>query len=491
MNSYRFLFLKISAVALVLSVPAAHAQTQDQQQQTPPSDSSPSAPDAPVQPLSPDQNGGTRTPPVPAGRGVFIGSGGGGQDADASVPDTNVLSGVETLGLGYAYGSLHKFAPTLFVSESADTGIIPGRWEATTTVGGTLQFGHAWHSSLLRVAYSGGDTIYRQNGSYLNSPFQEADFSARIRWSRYTLAFRDSLLISPQSPFGNLNLGGPALIGQIPGLNSLVPTIAPVGSTILTGWVTQLSNIPVVELDYALSRRSGLSVSGSAGELHFFSAGYVNSHYESGQAGYNHTLSGKNSVALNYTFTQTVYSGVPGHQQTHSLQASFGRKITGRLAFQISGGPQLTISENPGQSNFQTTYASGFASLSYQQRRTGYSVSFYRGFTAGSGVFFGSNSNTFSAAINRRLTRLWSGSAAGGYSSSDSLTPVGLTSTNFSTYYATANASRQVGRHLNLSVGYSFEGQTSNGICPVLNCGIADKVHVISVNVNWHLRPIG
>src|ERR1700721_2415594 len=150
MNSYRFLLLKLSAVALVLSVPAAHPQTQDQQQQTPPSDSSPTAPDAPVQPLSPDQNGGTRTPPEPAGRGVFIGSGGGGQDADASVPDTNVLSGVETLGLGYAYGSLHKVDPTLFVSESADTGIIPGRWEATTPVGGLLEVANACNTSIVR-----------------------------------------------------------------------------------------------------------------------------------------------------------------------------------------------------------------------------------------------------------------------------------------------------------------------------------------------------
>jgi hypothetical protein len=238
-----------------------------------------------------------------------------------------------------------------------------------------------------------------------------------------------------------------------------------------------------------------LSVTGSEGELHFFSAGYVNSHYESVQAGYNHALSSKNSVALSYIFTQTVYSGVPGHQQNHTLQASFGRKITGRLAFQLSGGPQLTISENTGHPNAQTTYASGFASLSYQQRRTGYSIAYYRGFTAGSGVFFGSNSNTFSAAINRRLTRLWSGSAAGGYSRSDALAPaglgLGLTSNNFSTYYATANASRQVGRHLNLSAGYSFEGQTSNGICPVLDCGVGNSVHVVSVNVNWHLRPIG
>ncbi len=510
MNLSRFLRAFAAALLLVAPLCSPLSSVAAQQQGAPPAGSSPTSPDAPAQPVPPEQDsqGGTRTPPVPAARGVFVGSAEDSQQPGDVVPDTNVASSAGRIGLGLLYSELNIFEPTLFGSESIQTGIVANRWQPSTTFGGTLRFRHTWHASQIAISYNGGDSLYHSGGSYSNSPYQQMDASGQIRWGRFVLKLLDSVVLTPQSPFGGLTTGGPALIGQTPAYSNFVPTITPAANTILTGWGNQISNVALAELHYSLSRRSTVSVSGSQQELHFFNSGYVNSAYEGAQVGYNYALSAKDSVAVTYNFTYTNYGSTTERQLTHLAQLNFSRKITGRLAFQVSAGPQWTIAENSGQPNSDTLTWGGFTSLTYRQPRNIYSIALVRAFSGGSGVFYGANTDTVSASVSRRFTRFWTGSVSGGYSRSDSLPnsqlftqqlftqqlttqPAGQIATRFNTWYVSTNATRQVGRHLNLALGYAFEGQSSNGVCPVFSCGVATAVHNLSINVNWHLRPIG
>src|ERR1044071_5067742 len=94
--NFRRLVQVFTVAAVALCAPIMNAQ--DQQQQQPPNDSQ-SQPSQPVQPLPPEenQNNPPRTQPVPAARGLFLG---GGEGSAAIEPDTRMLSGAETLGLG-------------------------------------------------------------------------------------------------------------------------------------------------------------------------------------------------------------------------------------------------------------------------------------------------------------------------------------------------------------------------------------------------------
>ena len=78
---------------------------------------------------------------------------------------------------------------------------------------------------------------------------------------------------------------------------------------------------------------------------------------------------------------------------------AYGRKITGRLAFQVAAGPQEIISAGAGgNGNFHLLFASVNSALTYQRRRSGVSFNYVRGLSAGSGVFLGATSNTFSGS---------------------------------------------------------------------------------------------
>ena len=152
---------------------------------------------------------------------------------------------------------------------------------------------------------------------------------------------------------------------------------------------------------------------------------------------------------------------------------SFGRKITARLALQLGAGPQLLHLENFGSSGSRQLSWSAFGALTYNLHHTGYSLSYFHGVTAGSGVFFGSKSDTITGTASHEFIRFWSASVNGGYAINNSLVPIGIFASRFDNWFAGASLNRQIGRQIDVSLSYGFQRQSSGGgICPVLNCGL-------------------
>ena len=485
MNFRRLVQLSVITAALVLC--ASTMKAQDQQQ--PPTNDSQSEPSQPVQPLPPEenQNNNRRAEPAAPARGLFVGGGGG---SAAIEPDTRMLSGAETLGLGSPTIGSVLFDFGLHATGAADTGVVAGNTDSMTTLGGNLNYDRTWRRYRLTMLYDVGETLYHPD-SFFNTSYQDLRLSQDIKWNRWSLHVRDDFTMSPQSTFSGFDLG---LFGQgvsTAAAGTIVPTIAPNTQTILTGRAMRISNIVLGEADYSLTRRAGFTVTGSYGWLHFIDPGYLNSTYMTGQAGHNYLLSAKNSLAFTYSFNQTDFSGTPARTRSHVFQVNLGRKITGRWAFQVGIGPQLLLLENFQPPVRRRWSWSALTALTYERLRTGFSFDYSHAITGGSGVVLGAETDTLSGSVHRRLSRAWNASAGGGYARNRNLISSGLFSDRFSSWFGTAGLDRELSRHFHLGFNYGYQKQDVNGICPVLACGKGRTRHTGGVTVDWHFRPSG
>jgi hypothetical protein len=257
--------------------------------------------------------------------------------------------------------------------------------------------------------------------------------------------------------------------------------------TIQTALARQLSNTALAEIDYARSRRTTLTLVGSYGLLHFLDPGYINSQTVTGRVGYNYALSAKNNFALTYDHNRITFVETSSRLQTDLVQMAFGRKVTGRLALELSAGPQLVHFAYAGSAKRQQLSWSASSSLTYKWPRTGYSLSYFRGVSAGSGVFFGSSNEVVTATARREFTRYWSASLNGGYARNSAVVPTVFFSGRFDDWFAGASLDRQIGRQLHLDLSYGFQQQTSGyGQCPVLSCGLSRPFAQYGVTLLWH-----
>jgi hypothetical protein len=433
---------------------------------------------APAQPLPPLQANGSNQTSL------------GANHSSASVltqPDRHVLSGAETLGLDSLHRLTRIFDPVLQFSESGETGVAAGKTLSVTSLGGSLDVERRSRRSDLTVAYRGGDTFYQPSlYSIPNLPYHHATISQRISLGRWTLLLRDDVLYSWGSSFGGLFAGGATAPGESRSVSAIQPSLTSSG-TIQTGLARQIYTTALSEADYAWTRRTTLTFVGSYGLHHFLDSGYIDSQNATGRVGYNYALSGKNSLALTYDHNRTTFTGVSSRLETDSVQAAFGRTITGRWSFQVAAGPQFLHFHHFGLNNTKQSSWSAFSSLSYAGRRTTYSLSYSRGVTAGSGVFFGSRTETVNATARRELTKLWSASVYGGYASNHSLVPMAVFASNFDNWFTGARLNRPFGRQFKFGLSYEFEQQSGGvGSCPVLSCGLPASFSQYGLTLEWH-----
>ena len=484
-------------VGLVFCVTSAFAQ--DQKQGTSPAD-----PNAPLQTQDANPSGGHANQPIGAARGVAGPSESQPYDPSQVSPDTNTLAGAEFFTVGSLEHSHNIFDPFLSTSVLGDyfPGI-PGQSSlgAVSIVGGGLNFNRNWSRYRLTASYNGGETIAignaplfaGQNSSY--SQFHDLSFIQGINWARWHVLLRDDFIASPGAAFTGTGMGGPGLIGQYSStlgasLSNIGQAFAPV-QTIETGYAMRYMDSVLGQAEYSISRQSTLTFSGSYGLLHFANAGFVSSNMVSAQAGYDYLLDPRNSIAILGGYGKIDYPGTGESTTDYTASLAYGRKITGRLAFQAAGGPQEIQAAGAGVfGSFRQLSFSINSALTYQWRRSGLSFSYMHGLTAGSGVFLGATSDTFSASGYYRFTRFWTGSVNGGYAFNRSLAPAGGATSNFENWFIGANIGRQVGRHLQVNFNYGLQEQTNPSVCPVSSCGAPGYQHTFGMTVNWHLRPV-
>jgi hypothetical protein len=414
-------------------------------------------------------------------------------------PDEHPLTGVQipTIGSpemrhsywvpGFQYGN--------FVRSSSVSQPTTSSWNTTSYVLGNLSLLETWNRSQLSVNYSGGGS-FSTDKSQGNDKFQQLGLVQAFGWRRSQLSFIDQFSYLPQTQFGfgaATNLDTPGVGGTLrPSLPGLQTNYQP-NQTIFTSIGPRYSNSITTEVVYALSPRMAVTVSGSYGILRFVQAGNIDTNDSIFSTGYNYALSQKDTIGVLYRFIAYRYIGNPQSINDHVALLAYGRKITGRLAFQLFGGPEVTTFRVPFGSLTDRISGSGGGNLTFALPRSSLSVTYNHGVSGGSGQFAGSSTDLLQSMINHQLSRIWQGNLSSGFARNASLgisNPSQVSQTDNS-WFVGGGLSRPLGRNANLNFAYTAYLQNSSlPVCVAGTCETSFMQHQISLSFQWHTRPL-
>lgn len=494
---------QLGTLAAALLLCAASSFAQSQQPDRPPTFDQM----GPLQPLDAPPNANSGRPPIPAARGVDDSPFDPQNYDPAQVePDHNTLAGAAPFTLGSMQHRRNIFDPALSFSQIGQTLPLnsgPTIVTSNSIISGSLNFDRTWSVYNLFATYNGGETFnfgYNNTASTIGTvaphyQFHNLVVSQQADWARWHLLFRDDFMASPGASFTGQGMGGPGLSTQFASLvgsslNSLASSFLP-SETINTAEAMRYRNSVLGQAQYAFSRRASITFSSAYGLLHFSVPGFVNSNVFDAQVGYDYLLDPANSVAVLGSYGKINYSGTGSSTTDYVGALAYGRKITGRLAFQVAAGPQEIQSNGGALGTFHLLFASVNSLLQYERRRSGVSFSFVRGLTSGSGIFQGATGDTFTGKAHYQFTRFWSGSLSGGYAINNSLVPKGAVSTRFDNWFVGANLGRQMGLHAQVNLNYGAQEQKNPPGCTPATCGATGLQQTVGLSVNWHLRPSG
>jgi hypothetical protein len=476
--------------AMAIGVSVAKAQDQSQPQQ----------PDQTQQPEKQQE----AQQPIPAYKSPLASQADNGDALSEPMqlgPDNRPLTGIQDLSLGvpldrHSYWQPH--AEVDLVGDSEPPNSSAGGWTAWSSVIGGIDLHRYSGNSELTFEYLGGG-VFSTGGGTGNGVLQDVNLDAQFTFRRWTLTLIDELRYTPELAFGNVGFGG------IPTTIS-VPIGLPFGAnqTILNAFGQRLTNASGVQADVKISHRSSVTLSGGYSELYFFDQDLLNSKAIYGQVGYNYRLNRNDSVGVSYVYNGFRYDNFAQSIDTHSVLLSYGRQITGRLAFQVAVGPEYALFTT----NISCKTGIGVATcgstnqllwslnttLSYQLERTGIFAAYSHGVTGGSGVLAGAIGDTLSSTVSHQITRTLTGDVDLGYARNKGLAvaianfPV-LNGT-FDYWTAGGHLTHPWGRTLQLILGYQFQYQNSNApFCSGSNCGASYTRNLISVGLAWRARP--
>lgn len=453
------------------------------------------------QPSQGDQNTAQPGAPIPAYRSPLASAADNGSPTEQDLqPDTRALSGVETLSLGGLKASHSYWQPHVDIFESADSNVgettSGSAWGSWTSISAGVDVHHISGNTDLLLTYTGGG-VFSSSAGANNGMIQELGFTDRVQLHRWTLTFLDQLSYLTESAFGFGGFSGASLPGS-----SFGGGIGGIGSSFLTGQsllVSQgrsVSNFLATEGDLALTRRSSLTLVGGYSLLDYPDSNLLNSWAANARIGYNYLLTPKDTIAVFYTYSGFRYTNFDQYVDSHSFQVSYGRRVTGRLAFQVAAGPEIVVSRLPisgigtGSSSTNTTQLlwSLDTSTRYQMRRVGLGVRYDHGVSSGSGVLAGSVADIVEGDVTRQMSPTFSSVLLAGYSrnSGEAIAVTTPTAQSYDYWYVGTNLTHPLGT-FGLTFSYQLQYQTSNvPFCTGPSCGTNLIRHLISVGAGWH-----
>jgi len=412
-------------------------------------------------------------------------------------PDITPLTGVQIPTLG-SPPVLHSYwEPGIQWSGSIQSNsynqTASAGWLMNNYLIGNLSLLQAWSGSQLAVNYSGGGFL-STDSTQGNGYYHQLALSQTFQKKRWLVQILDQFSYLPESSFGfggGTSLGVPGTGGStgpvIPGMgNSYVPN-----QSIFASVGSRYSNAASLQVTYTTSPRGSITLSGSYGVLNFIDSGNVNNDPTTGTIGYNYTLTRQDTIGAFYRFSAYHFSGQPTAYGDHSANLAYSRKLTGRLALQLYGGPDFNTSRVSTNGNSVTHGVNTGASLTFGLENGGLSAGYTHGISGGSGVLTGSSGDQLNFGANHKLGRIWSGQLNMGYAHNAPITNVTQTiSQSFNTWTVGGGVSRALGRNATFSIAYNatIPDYGVSG-CTGPGCGSSPTYHYVTINFQWHTRP--
>ena len=456
-------------------------------------------------------------PPIPAYRSPLASMADNPEDTAAGAseiaPDTRSVTGVEYLSLGapktgHSFWQPHVDANGSFYSNYLNPTTSTG-WTTWSSVAGGIDLHRISGNSSLTVTYQGGASLSSDSGTS-NGIVQQMLLLDRFTFRRYAIIVTDQVAYLPDGGFGYGGLG----INSYSGGNSGLQTGFTPNQSILTTQGQSLSNTALGEVDTYLTPRSSLTFVGSYGLLRFFDNDLLDTTEANFRAGYNYQLTRTDTIAFSYDFDAFRYTNQVQSINNNSFEFHYARRVTGRLAFQIAGGPSIAFSNiaitgtpTPSGGTLGSGTATNTTQLfwtlngtaTYQMRRTLLSASYNHGVTGGSGVLAGAVTDNLTGTASRHLTRNLTASWSIGYSrnsgvalpttSNPTVTQAGQT---YDYWFGGVTLARTWGRSMRLNFGYQVQYQSSNApFCITTPCSASYLLNQISFGLGWHPGPKG
>ena len=245
-------------------------------------------------------------------------------------------------------------------------------------------------------------------------------------------------------------------------------------------------------------------MAGNFGLQRFSGGGLLDSDQGGIQVGYNYNLNPRDSLGIGYGLNLVRFPGsvassalasTASNLDSHNVQLAYGRRITGRLALRILGGPQINQISDPtlGPSTQATWTAQ--SSLIYRFRRAQVQASYAHSVNAGAGVLALAKTDQIQGFFTTRLTRTLSGSFRAGYAHNTNPqeavgSPNPASSAAFNTEFVDARLERPLGHQATGFLTYTFQHQSSSVLqCGPELCGDLSR-HIGGVGFEWHMRPL-
>lgn len=419
------------------------------------------------------------------------------QDNQALEPDRGPVGGVQSATLGTNQLRHSYWVPGIQYGNTAQSNNFstsgtqnPG-WTTTNYASGNLSLLEAWSHAQLGANYTGGG-FFSTDSNQGNGQFHQLASAFEIDEKRWQLLFMEQFYYLPQSAFGfggNTGLSVPGVSGALsvtlPGLQEV---FAP-GQAVYTATGPRYSSDSVAQLSYAVSRRGSLTVAAVHGLLRFSDPNNTNNDMEILNAAYSYALTRKDYIGVIYRFTAFHFPGNPEAIGDNAAQFMYARKITGRLALTVAGGPDITNFRQPVGGIQRTISGSGVASLAYAFRLSNVRLNYSHGVGSGGGLLSGSSNDQLIGNFSRTLGHLWNGSVNFGYSRNKQLVTIqALSSPSYNSYLAGAGVTRTLVGGTSFSLGYQAQIQASNGIvCTTTACTTIQTTHQIQMSFQWHL----
>jgi hypothetical protein len=418
------------------------------------------------------------------------------QPIPAMLPDDRPLVGFQDWLVGMPPESHSYWYPgfsyTNFASSNAQLAGGGNGWYSNSILTGNFSLLQNWSTAQLSVNYTGGASV-STDSAIGNSQYHRLGVFQAINWKRARLTLLDQFAYLPAAQFGFgagttlafPGAGGP-LAPVLPGLaNGFTPN-----QTIFNTIGSRYSNSGGLQANFLFSRRSSITVGGVFGILRFIDAGNIESNQTILNAGYNYEVSRNDTLGISYRFGAFEYLGSPQAIGDHTVQATYGKKITGRLALKLSIGPEITTFRVPPGLTPSTEHkaVAGTADLTYAFAAGDLNLNYTHGVNNGSGVLLGALTDQVTLRSNRKLNRIWNANLNFGYARN---TPIDGTAANqaYSAVYAGAGLERPISRAADLTLNYTANIQISNtGMCAGANCANF-TTNQITLGLTWRGRP--
>jgi hypothetical protein len=504
-------------ILVVLLLAASAAWGQDSSV-PPPADSSSSNPQQPVPAFGPDN-------PAPP------------------VNDNPPISGLDMPNLEPHAAPLNYVQAGVHASEALDSNVADtlggSGFHSVTQALGSLELQRLWSHYALALDYLGGIGYYGARGVGVKQ-IEELGVNQKINWKRGQLGLRDAFSYQPEGSFGS-SYGSVAGAGA--GLSGLGSFLSGNGLGAL-GEVPRIQNVSLVDVVQNLTPKSSVTATGGYSFVHFLGndpttgTSFIGNSQITAQVGYNRLLGPHDQAAITYAFQDFSFSSGIAFR-SHVMQLMWGHRISGRMDFLISAGPQFTLINalptevpltiqnlnNPAcvpqfdpntgllvgvlcPKNDLRISAAGRASLRYRFEHASLVLSYDHLITGGSGFFAGAKSDIARVDVERPLGRIWTVFSDIGYSRNTREQPLSaeqtaactanppacpsVTANTYSFDYAGAGMRRRFGRAFQLYASYQFNYLTfDTSFCGLtVPCNRISQRHVGTIGLDWTPRPM-